>query len=34
MQQPRGKYFEDFVIGEAFESPGRTITEHDLEGYP
>ena len=26
----RGKYFEDFVIGEEFESPGRTITEADV----
>jgi acyl dehydratase len=30
MPQPRGKYFEDFVIGEEFESPGRTITETDV----
>ena len=28
--KPRGKYFEDFVIGEEFESPGRTITEADV----
>jgi acyl dehydratase len=28
--KPRGKYFEDFVIGEGFESPGRTITEADV----
>ena len=27
---PRGRYFEDFVIGEEFESPGRTITESDV----
>lgn len=26
----RGKYFEEFVIGEEFESPGRTITETDV----
>jgi acyl dehydratase len=26
----KGKYFEEFVIGEAFESPGRTITEADV----
>ena len=28
--EKRGKYFEDFVIGEEFESPGRTITEADV----
>ncbi len=28
--KPRGKYFEDFTIGEQFESPGRTITEADV----
>ncbi|MCP4405065.1 MAG: dehydratase [bacterium] len=28
--KPRGKYFEDFAIGEQFESPGRTITEADV----
>jgi len=26
----QGKYFEDFVIGEEFRSPGRTITEPDV----
>ena len=30
IMQHRGKYFEDFVIGEEFESPGRTITEADV----
>ncbi len=29
----RGKYFEDFVIGEEFVSPGRTVTEADLVLY-
>ena len=28
--EQRGKYFEDFIIGEEFESPGRTITETDV----
>lgn len=28
--QQRGRYFEEFVIGEEFESPGRTITEADV----
>ncbi|MDY0094200.1 MAG: MaoC/PaaZ C-terminal domain-containing protein [Candidatus Vecturithrix sp.] len=28
--KPQGKYFEDFVIGEEFRSPGRTITETDV----
>lgn len=29
----RGKYYEDFEIGEEHESPGRTITEADLVLY-
>ncbi len=29
----RGKYFEEFVVGEEYESPGRTITETDLVLY-
>jgi len=29
----RGKYFEEFVVGEEYESPGRTITEADLVLY-
>ena len=29
----RGKYFEDYVIGEEFVSPGRTVTEADLVLY-
>lgn len=28
-----GKYYEDFVVGEAHVSPGRTITEADLVLY-
>lgn len=28
-----GKYYEDFVVGEEFESPGRTVTEADLVIY-
>ena len=28
-----GKYYEDFVVGEQFVSPGRTITETDLVNY-
>jgi acyl dehydratase len=28
--EQRGKYYEEFVIGEEFESPGRTITETDV----
>ena len=27
---PRGKYLEDFVVGEIMTSPGRTITETDV----
>jgi acyl dehydratase len=33
MGSARGKYYEDFVIGEEFESPGRTVTETDLVLY-
>ena len=28
-----GRYFEDFEIGDEFESPGRTITEADVVLY-
>ncbi len=28
--RPRGKYFEEFEIGDSVESPGRTITETDI----
>jgi acyl dehydratase len=27
---PRGKYFEEFEIGQEMSSPGRTITESDI----
>src|SRR5581483_178516 len=30
LTRPRGKYFEEFVVGESWDSPGRTITEADL----
>ncbi len=30
---PRGKYFEDFSLGEAITSAGRTITEADIVNY-
>lgn len=29
----RGKYFEDFVVGEEFISAGRTITEADIVNF-
>ena len=29
----RGKYYDEFVVGEQHESPGRTITEADLVMY-
>lgn len=29
----RGKYYEEFEIGEEHESPGRTVTEADLVLY-
>ena len=31
--QPRGKYFEDFAIGEVFETPRRTITNTDIVNF-
>lgn len=31
MDKPaRGMHFEDFAVGQSFESPGRTITEADI----
>lgn len=29
----RGKYFEDFAVGEEFLTPGRTLTESDVVAY-
>lgn len=29
-EQLRGKYFEEFVVGDTLTSPGRTITETDV----
>ncbi len=31
--QPRGKYFEEFQIGDEIVSPGRTITESDIVNF-
>ncbi len=31
--QPRGKYFEEFEIGQEIYSPGRTITESDIVNF-
>lgn len=31
--QPRGKYFEDFEIGETLISPARTITSTDIVNF-
>lgn len=31
--QPRGKYFQEFEIGQEIESPGRTITEGDIVNF-
>jgi len=28
--ESRGRYFEEFVIGQTYTSVGRTITEHDV----
>lgn len=32
-QQPRGRYFEDFTIGEEIISPARTITSTDIVNF-
>ncbi len=31
--QPRGKYFEDFQVGDEIVSQGRTITESDIVNF-
>lgn len=31
--QPRGRYFEDFTIGEEIVSPARTITSTDIVNF-
>jgi acyl dehydratase len=31
--QPRGRYFEDFEVGQAFESPARTVTQTDIINF-
>ena len=31
--QPRGKYFEDFEIGQEFVTPARTITSTDIVNF-
>jgi len=28
-----GKYFEDFKVGDEFETPGRTVTEADIVAF-
>jgi len=30
LPRPRGRYFEEFEIGDTFETPSRTITESDV----
>ena len=30
MSTPEGVFFEDFVVGQEFTSPGRTVTEADI----
>ncbi|MFQ6015203.1 MAG: MaoC/PaaZ C-terminal domain-containing protein [Anaerolineae bacterium] len=30
---PRGLYFEEFEVGTAMESPGRTVTESDIVNF-
>ena len=30
---PRGKYFEDFEIGDELVTPGRTITSTDIVNF-
>jgi acyl dehydratase len=31
--QPRGKYFEDFTVGDEFVTPARTITSTDIVNF-
>ena len=31
--QPRGKYFDDFTLGDVIESPRRTITSTDIVNF-
>ena len=31
--QPRGRYFEDFEVGDEVISPGRTVTEADIVAF-
>ncbi len=31
--QPRGRYFEEFKVGERITSAGRTVTEADIVGF-
>lgn len=31
--QPRGRYFEDFEVGDEFVSPARTITSTDIVNF-
>lgn len=31
--QPRGRYFEEFAVGDEVTSPGRTVTEADIVAF-
>lgn len=31
--EPRGRYFDDFKVGDEFVSPGRTLTEADIVAF-
>ena len=31
--RPRGRYFEEFAVGDQMTSPGRTITEADIVAF-
>jgi len=31
--QPRGKYFEDFAVGDEFVTPARTVTSTDIVNF-
>ena len=31
--EPRGKFFEDFTVGQTFETPRRTITSTDIVNF-
>lgn len=33
VHQPRGKFFEDFVVGDEYQTPSRTVTSTDIVNF-